>query len=488
MADTIKKYRIKQKTSASDNLILHPETDADIVKVVTGTGKYPGTATDVQAALKETYELASTGGVTGVKGNSETNYRTGNVTLTAANIGAEAAFTDGNAVIASVANNVVTIKGGVKQSSGAILNKTTTEAADIVLAKVAKTGAYGDLSGSPTLGTAASKNTGTSSGNVPILDSNGKLSTSIIPAVAITDTFTAASQSAMLALSAQKGDICIRTDVSKTFILTAEGASTLANWKELATPTDAVTSVNGKTGAVTLTYTDVNAASSSHNHSGVYQPVDADLTAIAALTGTSGLLRKTAANTWSLDTASYVKESDTTTTTISRTSDSQNSQIVIGSTQAGSTRKHIILGVYSTSDDVASSIDITEADITFRAQDDAGEDIYSFTTQQVANILAKYTSSTNTLAVNASTAGEFTANKTWALTGDVTGSATTKGGFSMTTTLKNSGVTAGTYSALTINAKGIVTAGGNMFEVEQTAGTGPSSLLATNGLFFELLS
>lgn len=37
-----------------------------------------------------------------------------------------------------------------------------------------------------------------------------------------------------------------------------------------------------------------------------YQPLDADLTAIAALTGTSGLLRKTAANTWSLDTNTYL--------------------------------------------------------------------------------------------------------------------------------------------------------------------------------------
>ena len=38
-----------------------------------------------------------------------------------------------------------------------------------------------------------------------------------------------------------------------------------------------------------------------------YQPLDADLTAIAALVGTSGLLRKTAADTWSLDTATYLQ-------------------------------------------------------------------------------------------------------------------------------------------------------------------------------------
>ena len=36
-----------------------------------------------------------------------------------------------------------------------------------------------------------------------------------------------------------------------------------------------------------------------------YQPLDADLTAIAVLAGTSGILTKTAANTWSLDTTSY---------------------------------------------------------------------------------------------------------------------------------------------------------------------------------------
>lgn len=107
-------------------------------------------------------------------------------------------------------------------------------------------------------GTAASKNTGTASGNVPVLDSNGKLDTAVLPALAISETFTAANQAAMLALNAQQGDICIRTDQSKTYILSASPASTLANWKELASPADAVSSVNGKTGAVTLTTTDVS--------------------------------------------------------------------------------------------------------------------------------------------------------------------------------------------------------------------------------------
>lgn len=43
------------------------------------------------------------------------------------------------------------------------------------------------------------------------------------------------------------------------------------------------------------------------------QPSDSDLTSIAGLTGTSGLLRKTAANTWSLDTTGYTTNTGTVT-------------------------------------------------------------------------------------------------------------------------------------------------------------------------------
>lgn len=117
------------------------------------------------------------------------------------------------------------------------------------------------------LGTAATKNTGTASGNIPVLDSNGKLVNSVIPAVAITNTFTAANETAMLALStAGEGDIAIRTDLNKCFILASSANNayaTLANWKELLTPADKVQSVNGKTGTVTLASADVGAIATS---------------------------------------------------------------------------------------------------------------------------------------------------------------------------------------------------------------------------------
>lgn len=82
------------------------------------------------------------------------------------------------------------------------------------------------------------------------LDSTGKVPSTQLPAIAITETFVVNSQAAMLALAAQVGDVAVRTDLSKSFILTAEPASTLANWQELLTPASPVQSVFGRTGAV----------------------------------------------------------------------------------------------------------------------------------------------------------------------------------------------------------------------------------------------
>lgn len=102
-------------------------------------------------------------------------------------------------------------------------------------------------------GTAAAKNTGTAAGNVPVLDSSGKLDSSVIPALAISEINEVASETAMLALTAQVGDVAVRTDTNTTYMLKTSPASTLANWTLLRTPTGTVLSVNGKTGAVTLT-------------------------------------------------------------------------------------------------------------------------------------------------------------------------------------------------------------------------------------------
>jgi hypothetical protein len=103
------------------------------------------------------------------------------------------------------------------------------------------------------LGTAAYCNTWTCCWEVPVLDSYWKLCTSILPWVALTDTFVVANKSDLTSLSsAEQWDIWIVTAESKTYVLSAGPYSTEANWKELLSPTDAVTSVNGQTGAVCI--------------------------------------------------------------------------------------------------------------------------------------------------------------------------------------------------------------------------------------------
>jgi hypothetical protein len=71
----------------------------------------------------------------------------------------------------------------------------------------------------------------------------GKLDANVLPALAISDVFTVVDETAMLALTAETGDVAIRTDVNKTFILSASPATTLENWKEVLTPGGGVTSV-----------------------------------------------------------------------------------------------------------------------------------------------------------------------------------------------------------------------------------------------------
>ena len=69
--------------------------------------------------------------------------------------------------------------------------------------------------------------------DVAILDSEGKIPVSMIPAVAISQAFVVSSQAAMLSLDAQTGDVAKRTDLGYSFILSAEPASTLSNWVQL---------------------------------------------------------------------------------------------------------------------------------------------------------------------------------------------------------------------------------------------------------------
>lgn len=89
------------------------------------------------------------------------------------------------------------------------------------------------------------------------LDAGGKVPTSQLPAIAITDTFVVGSQAAMLALSAETGDLAIRTDLGATYILKGSNPALLADWENLLNPAAPVASVNGQTGVVVIGQADI---------------------------------------------------------------------------------------------------------------------------------------------------------------------------------------------------------------------------------------
>lgn len=95
-----------------------------------------------------------------------------------------------------------------------VLNPT-----QLVTKKTTVNGIVAALSGSPN--------------GVASLDAGGKIPTAQLPAIAISDTFVVNSQAALLELVAEVGDVAVRIDLNKTFILAAAPSNNPTNWVEL---------------------------------------------------------------------------------------------------------------------------------------------------------------------------------------------------------------------------------------------------------------
>ncbi len=204
------------------------------------------------------------------------------------------------------------------------------------------------------------------------------------------------------------------------------------------------------------------------------QAYDADLGAIATLSGTTGFLKKTAANTWALDTNTYLTGNQTITLSGDVTGTGAtgiavtlaNSGVTAG-TYGSATQvpvftvdaKGRVTGVTNTSINLISALSGL-SDVTISTPADGQ--------------LLRYTGGGTNKWVNW-TPNYITANQTITVSGDVTGSGTT----AIALTLANSGVTAGTYTKVTVDAKGRATAGTTLSTSDLPSGTINISNIAT---------
>jgi len=93
---------------------------------------------------------------------------------------------------------------------------------------------------------------------VAALNASWKIDDSVLPPLAIGQTFVVDSEAAMLALTAETWDRAIRTDISKTFVkLNDNNPSTLADWQILLSSGEVI-SVNWQTWAVVLDADDID--------------------------------------------------------------------------------------------------------------------------------------------------------------------------------------------------------------------------------------
>lgn len=203
------------------------------------------------------------------------------------------------------------------------------------------------------------------------------------------------------------------------------------------------------------------------------QAYDPDLGAIATLSGTSGFLKKTAANTWSLDTSTYLTGNQTITLSGDVTGTGAtgiavtlaNSGVTSG-TYGSATQvpvftvdaKGRVTGVTNTAINLISAL--------------SGLSDVTITTPADGQLL-RYTGGGTNKWVNW-TPNYITGNQSITVSGDASGSGTT----SISLTLAAVG-TAGTYTKVTTDSKGRVTSGTTLSTGDLPSGTLNISNFAT---------
>jgi hypothetical protein len=108
-----------------------------------------------------------------------------------------------------------------------------------------------------TLGFVSKEDIGEPLGVAP-LDASSKIPGRYMPEIQVGNVYVVGSEQEMLNLNAERGDLCVRTDIQKTFVHNGGTQGTIDDWTELLFNIGGVQSVNGQTGTVVLDTDDIS--------------------------------------------------------------------------------------------------------------------------------------------------------------------------------------------------------------------------------------
>lgn len=495
MATTIKKYQIQQKTNEGE-LVLHPETTAEIVQFEDKTNSTPLTSTNVQDALVELQSSVSKikgGVVTGVKGDSETAYRTGEVNITKANIGL------GNVNNVAITADQVTQIGTNKTNIDGLTTKTSTLESDVTTLKSdvstlksdssalnsILSGVQNKLDAVETTANAAipSSLKGAANG-VATLGTDGKVPSSQLPSY-VDDVLEYANKAAF-PTTGESGKIYVALDTNLTYRWGGTGYVEISASLALGeTSSTAYAGDKGKALETKVATIEGNITTMASDLENTYNLATNTATGLnAVISGTTVVGKAKADGDGNVISTTYAKDANVVHKTGNETIEG------VKTFSGGETRIKGQIRVLGSKDyESGNYIVVTDSRIgtntgeAYIRIDDSGKFLYNNGSdeQEIATLneipeipnLSTASSGSGTFISGISTSGhKITYTKSTIANSD----------------LPNSGVAEGTYSAVKVNTKGIVTAGANMIEVGTTTDATPSSNLAIGGLFFKLLS
>lgn len=520
VGNSVTKRRVHEVVNtAGGTEIVHFETDAGIVIIEDKAGNYE--AKTVEDALAEVMEVAKTGGVTGVKGDSETEYRKGNVNITKANIGlgnvdntADANKSVKYAGEAGKVTNTFSVLGqdntGVEKSvtfdgSGnkelvfneddfdTTLNGNTLEVTIVDKGYAAKS--YVDTQDDKKL----DKVGGTITGNLAVnggvtiggnLTVNGTTTTVDSTTLQVKDKLIEVAHGNTTKLTTPAGIVAPKYDGTNSGALVFDGDgvasvgdvvldssgnidTTQSNLQPLATRT-------GLVGGNLVEYDSTNLTLVDSGKKVEDLALKTDIPTDYVTIGTTQTV--TGEKTFNNTNGIRVNRIHTISGTAILDFDGTNlrlGQTTIPLHLRGSKTRPQYTTDGSTFKDLALVEDIASTKVNNAVHADSADN--ATTANKVAN---KLTISGNSGSGATTTEYDGSGAKTVTLN---TSDFTSSGGDNCSVALKNTGVNAGQYSAVNVDSKGRVTAGGKSIEWGTSGQTTPSGDLMIGGLFMELI-